>query len=200
MDIWGVDIISMSFGWPSEKFDGFELVESAIDAAYSAKVLMFAAGSNSGGKKGRAYPASSPHVICVHSTNTYGSASDFSPTAELNAVNLATVGESVQSAWPSAPEGIASRSGTSYATPIMAGMAAFLLQYARIHLSETVAKSLKRRNKMEALLQRVATRAHQRGDRQRDDYFYVQLSPQKHNLFGQSVDYINQEIEIAISA
>lgn len=190
----------MSFGWPSEDFDGFELVDEAIDAAYSNKVLMFAAGSNSGGKTGRAYPASSPHVICVHSTNTYGSASDFSPTAEHNAVNLATVGESVQSAWPSAPDGIASRSGTSYATPIMVGIAAFLLQYARIHCSAKVARSLKRRDKMEALLQRVAMRAHTRNDRQRDDYFYVQLSLQKHNLFGQTLEYINGEIEMAISA
>lgn len=190
----------MSFGWPSEDFDGFDLVESAIDAAYSEKVLMFAAGSNSGGKAGRAYPASSSHVICVHSTNTYGSASDFSPTAELNAVNLATVGESIQSAWPSAPEGLASRSGTSYATPIMVGIAAFLLQYARIHLPPKIGRNLKRREKMEALLQRVAMRAHSRNDRQRNDYFYVQLSLQKHNLFGQKLEYINGEIEMAISA
>ncbi|RSM19544.1 hypothetical protein CDV31_001704 [Fusarium ambrosium] len=100
IDKWDVDIISMSFGWPSSDFEGYDALEAAIDKAISRKVLMFAAAANSGGRLGRAYPASSSQVICVHSTNTNGSASDFSPTAEPNAINIATVGESVQSAWP----------------------------------------------------------------------------------------------------
>ncbi|KAF4962443.1 hypothetical protein FSARC_9472 [Fusarium sarcochroum] len=128
VDKWEVDIISMSFGWPSSDFDGYEALEAAIDRAYSKKVLMFAAAANSGGRMGRAYPASSSQVICVHSTNTNGGASDFSPTAEPNSINIATVGESVESAWPtllcndsSNHDCVKSRSGTSYATPIIAG-------------------------------------------------------------------------------
>ncbi|KAL7784312.1 hypothetical protein V8C37DRAFT_420690 [Trichoderma ceciliae] len=73
---WNVDLISMSFG------------------AFGKKVIIFAAASNGGGRLGRAYPASSSQVICIHSTNTLGTPSDFSPTAEPNDLNFATVGES----------------------------------------------------------------------------------------------------------
>ncbi|KAM0546214.1 hypothetical protein ACHAPJ_011000 [Fusarium lateritium] len=203
VDKWEVDIISMSFGWPSSDFDGYEALEDAIDKAYSRKVLMFAAAANSGGRMGRAYPASSSQVICVHSTNTNGSASDFSPTAEPNAINIATVGESVESAWPtllcndsSNYDCVKSRSGTSYATPIVAGIAGFLLQYARLHLSDSQALALKRREKMEALLRRCAVRGP--SYQPRDGYFYVHLSLDRHNLFGQELDWVNYEISKAL--
>ncbi|KAJ4198817.1 hypothetical protein NW767_008808 [Fusarium falciforme] len=202
VDKWDVDIISMSFGWPSSDFDGYDALQAAIDKAISRKVLMFAAAANSGGRLGRAYPASSSQVICVHSTNTNGSASDFSPTAEPNAINIATVGESVQSAWPmllcqnNNADYLMSRSGTSYATPIVAGMAAFLLQYARLHLSEGEALALKRREKMEALLRRCAVRGP--SYQPRDGYFFVHLSLDKHNLFGGELDWVSYEISKAL--
>ncbi|KAH0172859.1 hypothetical protein KCU67_g1545, partial [Aureobasidium melanogenum] len=90
LDKWNVDIISMSFGWPSSRFHGSDDLQAAIDRAYGSKVLMFAAAANSGGRRGRAYPASSTHVICVHSTDTDGNRSSFSPTAYSDAINLAT--------------------------------------------------------------------------------------------------------------
>ena len=60
----------MSFGWPSDDFEGYSELQHAIDRAYGKKVLMFAAAANSGGRRGRAYPASSSHVVCVHSIDT----------------------------------------------------------------------------------------------------------------------------------
>lgn len=189
----------MSFGWPSSHFEGYYDLEAAIDKAYGKKVLMFAAAANSGGRLGRAYPASSSQVICVHLTDTYGNASNFSPTAEPNAINIATVGEWVQSAWPMLlccdelnPKCVESRSGTSYATPIIAGIAAFLLQYARLHLQESEALALKRKERMEALLKRCAERGS--NYKPRDEYFYIELSLDAHNLFGRKLEWVNYEI------
>ncbi|KAL7803944.1 hypothetical protein V8C43DRAFT_266424 [Trichoderma afarasin] len=200
IDNWGVDIISLSFGWPSTDFEGYDELEGAIDKAYSKKILIFAAASNSGGRLGRAYPASSSQVICVHSTDTLGTPSGFSPTAEPDNLNFATVGESIESAWPmllcndliSPQRYVKSRSGTSYATPIMAGIAAFLLQYARLHLPERSASALKRKEKMEALLKRCANRGPNYAPR--GGYYYVELSLHQHNLFGRELDRINDEI------
>ncbi|KAK4064198.1 uncharacterized protein Triagg1_9177 [Trichoderma aggressivum f. europaeum] len=100
IDNWNVDIISLSFGWPFTDFEHYNELEDAIDKAYSKKILIFAAASNSGGRLGRAYPASSSQAICVHSTDTWGTPSGFSPTAEPDNLNVATVGESIESAWP----------------------------------------------------------------------------------------------------
>lgn len=195
-----MDIISLSFGWPSTDFEGYDELEDAIDKAHSKKILIFAAASNSGGRLGRAYPASSSQVICVHSTDTLGTPSGFSPTAEPDNLNFATVGESVESAWPmllcndlaSPQRYVKSRSGTSYATPIMAGIAAFLLHYARLHLPEKTASALARKEKMEALLKRCARRGPNYAPR--DNYYYVELSLHDHNLFGRELERINDEI------
>jgi subtilisin family serine protease len=191
----------MSFGWPSSSFDGHDVLENAIHNAYGKKVLLFAAASNSGGQLSRAYPASSSQVICVHSTDALGNASAFNPTAHPHALNFATIGESVESAWPihkfrhdklSPQRHVKCRSGTSYATPIMAGIAAFLLQYARIHLSAEEALKFKTKENMEALLKRCAERGPNYATR--DGYFYVQLSLNRHNLFGGKLEDISYEI------
>ncbi|KAJ4003173.1 hypothetical protein NW752_011653 [Fusarium irregulare] len=201
---WQVDIISMSFGWPSSDIINYKALEAAIDIAYSKRVLMFAAAANSGGRLARAYPASSPHVICVHSTDALGNASDFSPTPAPNSINIATVGECVESAWPTFLcdslnyNCVKSRSGTSYATPIIAGTAAFLLQYARLHLTSDEALAMKRREKMEAVLKRCAVRGP--NYQPRDGYFSVDLSLDKHNLFGQRAEWVSYEIVKAIQA
>ncbi|KAH6958131.1 hypothetical protein DER45DRAFT_521176 [Fusarium avenaceum] len=202
VDEWQVDIISMSFGWPSSDFDDYEALEAAIDKAYSKKVLMFAAAANSGGRLARAYPASSPHVICVHSTDALGNASDFSPTADPNSINIATVGECVESAWPtflcdsSNYDCVKSRSGTSYAAPIVAGIAGFLLQYGRLHLTSVEAMAMKRRDKMEAVLRRCAVRGS--NYQPRDGYFSVDLSLEKQNLFGEKLEWVSYEIAKAL--
>jgi hypothetical protein len=47
IDVWKVDIISMSFGFPKPAQD-YEVLESAIRRAHQAHILMFAAASNGG--------------------------------------------------------------------------------------------------------------------------------------------------------
>lgn len=73
--------------------------------------------------------------ICVHATHSDGNRSRLNPTALSHDLNFATVGEAVQSAWPESlcdmrmnPECVQHKSETSCATPIVVGIAAFLLQ------------------------------------------------------------------------
>lgn len=162
VEVWKVDMISMSFGFPTCRIDGYGTLEESINQACVQGTLIFAAASNGGAQHGRAYPARDANVVCVNSVNTNGDRSCFSPTASSGDTSLATVGEAVESAWPAhlCFEGeeakySAVKSGTSYATPIMAGIAAFLLTYARLNLSEK-AQKLRRRSRMVKLLQRIA--------------------------------------------
>lgn len=207
MEVWNVDIISMSFGFPTCKIDGYEELEHAIKHAYYRDVLLFAAASNSGGQLGRAYPAREANVICVHSTDARGNRSPFSPTAVPQDVNLATVGEGVSSAWPihlcsgderaeaeEGEDGMYStvKSGTSYATPIMVGIAAFLLLYARLSLPES-ANLLKIRSRMIMLLQRIAQKGQAGG--LRDGYYFVDVSLYADSLFGKDKALIDQTIK-----
>lgn len=206
VDVWKVDIISMSFGFPTRTVDGYDELEQAIKHADYYDVLLFAAASNSGGQMGRAYPARDTNVVCVHSTDTLGNGSHFNPTASQQDINLATAGECIRSAWPiqlkpgakgfakveGAQDGaFALKSGTSYATPIMAGIAAFLLLYTRIHLPDN-ANMLKRRSRMVALLQRIARKGQEDG--LRNGYHFVDVSLYFDNLFGKDRCFIDQTI------
>lgn len=198
MDVWNVDVISISFGFPTRAIDGYYELEHAIKHAHYRDVLLFAAASNNGGQLGRAYPAREPNVVCVHSTDVHGNRSPFSPTAAPEDVNLATVGEAVESAWPvhlcCGDEHAAyytAKSGTSYATPIMAGIAAFLLLYARLNLPDR-AHLLRSRSRMMALLQRIAQKG--QGGGPRDGYHFVDVSLYNDSLFGKSKVYIDQTI------
>lgn len=207
VDAWNVDIISMSFGFPTRMIDGYDELEHAIKHAYYRDVLLFAAASNSGGQLGRAFPAREANVICVHSTDARGNRSPFSPTAVPQDVNLATVGEAVSSAWPmhlcsgdghaagdEGEDGIFSavKSGTSYATPVMAGIAAFLLLYARLRLPAS-ASLLKIRSRMIMLLQRIAQKG--QGGGLRDGYYFVDVSLYADSLFGKDKALIDQTIK-----
>ncbi|KAF2025168.1 subtilisin-like protein, partial [Setomelanomma holmii] len=130
-----VDILSISIGFP-QRVPGYEVLQSAIDRAHAAHVLVFAAASNGGGNNDRTFPARHDHVFCVHSTDSRGNRSTFSPTPEHNNVNFATTGEAIESAWPvhlcdDKDDLQKMKSGTSYATPIAASIASFLLLYAR---------------------------------------------------------------------
>lgn len=195
VDDWNVDIISMSFGYPTNQTDGYKELETAILHAHSKNVLMFAAASNGGANQDRAYPARDPHVICIHSTDSDGNRSRFSPTALSHDINLATIGEAVQSAWPVNlcdpnfnPDCIECKSGTSYATPIAVGLAAFLMQYARLHLPD-LAHLLKRQSKMKDILLKIAEKTQKSSSR--DGYHYITLSLNSDNLFGKNKQYID---------
>jgi len=130
-------------------------------------------------------------VFCIHSTDAKGNRSSFSPTPEANTYNLATVGAAVDSWWPpnlcsktEAP--LRRKSGTSFATPIAASIAAFLLLYARTRLEPKEAQSLKRYSVMKSVLCAISIQTKSHTDR--DGYQYLHLSRNPDNFFGNEDD------------
>jgi hypothetical protein len=179
-------------GFP-QKVSGYDELEFAIKRAHLADVLIFAAASNGGGNKDRAYPARDKHVFCIHATDAWGNRSRFSPTAERNTYNFATVGEAVESFWPKHlcnPDeaAVRTKSGTSFATPIAASVAAFLLLYARVNLVDEpeISQRLKGFQAMELLLYEVCQSSRAKTDR--DGYQYIFLSQYPGTFFGRDRD------------
>ncbi|KAF4968625.1 hypothetical protein FSARC_4000 [Fusarium sarcochroum] len=193
---WQPDIITMSFGWPARD-KGYESLEKAIKNAHSNDVLLFAAASNDGANANRAWPARHSGVICVHSTTADGNPSPFNPVA-IRGDNFAVVGEAVQGAWPQHlcdtqvnQSCLAHKSGTSFATPIAAGIAAFLLQYARSKLGKTQAARLRRFEGMATVLRRISV------EKQGYNYIAPRLHPD--NFFGKSEEFIQTNLHEALS-
>ncbi|EFX03022.1 peptidase s8 and s53 subtilisin kexin sedolisin [Grosmannia clavigera kw1407] len=204
VDEWGVDIISMSFGWPSSNFEGHSVLEAAIDKAYGKKVLMFAAASNSGGRLGRAYPASSTHVICVHSTNTNGTRSDFSPTAAPNAISIATIGESVESAWPVLLCGKDESNPKVCSVPVWdiicdthsCGHRGVSIALRTIASGQRISRQTETKGRNGSSTEEVCREGPNYSPR--DGYLFVELSLNSHNLFGNSLEEVNYEIKKAL--
>ena len=128
---WGVNIITMSFGFHQRDED----VAKAVREAHVQGVIMFAAASNYGAIEGKrtAFPANIVgQVIKISSTDGWGSKSRWNPSESKNDDNFSVLGEAVRSAWPAhLNQGTDQRkSGTSIATPIAAGIAALVLEFA----------------------------------------------------------------------
>jgi subtilisin family serine protease len=132
-----VDIVNMSFGW--KEVDVGSLAEELRNARRT-KTLLFAATSNYGLRNLNdvAYPAISqdPFVIGIDSANGAGAHSrNLNPPS--NSLNnrkwrFTAPGEGVESAYPSKLEssGLKRLDGTSFASPIAAGVAAMVLEFA----------------------------------------------------------------------
>jgi subtilisin family serine protease len=123
-----VHIITMSFGL-AEKNDA---IKDAIEKAEYNGVIMFAAASNYGGNTGRAFPARLEHVLCVHASDGNGTTSGMDPSPKMGRDNFSTLGVAI----PSVTENGVYLSGTSYSTPVAAGIAANILRFVQ-HLTDT---------------------------------------------------------------
>ncbi|KAI8674311.1 Peptidase-S8 domain-containing protein [Fusarium keratoplasticum] len=192
---WDVDIISMSFGLtrPASRDDGDEVKEQSALETYNNIVheveaairkapprLMFAAASNSGKNKPRAFPArDNPYVICVHASEGNGQDGGINPEIG-SGFNFMTLGMGldlmkreniVKNRRALARYKRVVKSGTSFATPIAAGIAATVLDLAaRVdEIDERVEEKLKRPEGMEKMLRLMST---PKGD-VRDRMYYM---------------------------
>jgi len=103
----------------------------SIRTARKNGVVIFAAAGNEGGNRDVFWPAalySSGDVICISSSNDFGVQSGFNPEVE-HGRRICTLGEGVPSCQPdlSSSLQVVHRSGTSFATPIAAAIAAIVL-------------------------------------------------------------------------
>ncbi|OAQ58684.1 subtilase family domain-containing protein [Pochonia chlamydosporia 170] len=125
-----VDIINLSFGFAEYTKDLTPVLE-AIRTARKNGVVVFAAAGNDGANQDVFWPAalySGGDVICISSSNSFGVQSGFNPEIETGR-RICTLGEGVPSCQPdlSNPLQVVHRSGTSFATPIAAAIAAVVL-------------------------------------------------------------------------
>ncbi|KAF3910745.1 Subtilisin [Orbilia brochopaga] len=129
-----VDILSLSFGFP--KYDDvLKPINDAIRNARSNGVIIFAAAGNEGGNASVFWPASlheTGDVIRINSSDGKGSPSSFNPDPEIGRW-ICTLGQAVPScqadlrARPDGHPQVIYRSGSSFATPIAAAIAAIIL-------------------------------------------------------------------------
>jgi hypothetical protein len=124
----GARVLNLSFGSTDDCFP----LQLAVADAFASNTLVVAASGNEFGKGNPiVYPAAYPHVLSVAAVDMALEPAYFS-TANA-AVDLAAPGESVPVALPPAfdkdgtPDGLTRADGTSFAAPIVSGVASWLI-------------------------------------------------------------------------
>ncbi|PNP56272.1 hypothetical protein THARTR1_03797 [Trichoderma harzianum] len=136
---WDVDIISISLALFEEHYDiDEEITEALSPSSQDAKPkLIFAAAGNERNSELQAFPARKEGVIAVHASDGSGEWVKLNPNSESK-LNLTTLGENIKIRWPDPDNSGEMKdihiSGSSFATPIAAGIAANVLEFARHRL------------------------------------------------------------------
>lgn len=131
------DVISMSLG--SQSYDAE--MHDLIQQLYKMNIPIIAAAGNDGKRKWGDrfidtinYPAKYPEVICVAAFDKYGHPADFNSYGSDN-IDFSAPGVDIYSTWINRQ--YVSISGTSMATPFVAGLVALLLAKHRKQEAET---------------------------------------------------------------
>lgn len=129
--VWGVDIVSLSFGFSAE----IGCIKDAIRQAEIIKkdsIVFFAAAANEGANSKEMFPACLDSVISIRGTDVWGGfMSRLNPPP--NRINpesclFGTLGNEVPWDWPG-KDSTKKMSGCSIAAPVAAGIAALILQH-----------------------------------------------------------------------
>jgi hypothetical protein len=132
VEVWHVDILSMSFGYESM----VEVIDDALKFAGDHKVLLIAAASNVGSNTAysRRWPSERDNVISVRAAEGRGFEWEGNPPPDSYDYNFSTLGVMVP-VWSVPNDKDQSeqiyRTGTSIATPIAAAIAASVLEFVR---------------------------------------------------------------------
>ena len=123
------DVISMSLGY----YYADQRIAEAIKELHKLNIPIVAAAGNDGHGNKVNFPARHDEVICVAAYDKEGNIADFSN--QSNHVDFAAPGVNIYSTWLNG--GYASISGTSMATPFVAGIVALLIAKHRKQEKET---------------------------------------------------------------
>ena len=147
-DTLGADIISSSLGYRDQFTDGEEdyswqdldgnttAVAKGANIAASRGILIVSSAGNEGlslsGRNTLVSPSDSANVLAAGAVNSQGRKTNFSsvgPTADGRIKpDVMAMGDSVYSASPDSPDGYDSANGTSFSCPLVAGVAALVLE------------------------------------------------------------------------
>ena len=166
---WKVNIITISLGFVRPQ----NVILHTIDKL-PTKAIMFAAVSNEGesyGPQSVAFPARASPFIAVGSADGYGAKSKFTPKAEtkeeIPIEAFSAVGESVDCSLPAEINRNTGtrQTGSSFATPIIAAVAALILEFGRQRTMIEIPPELESSRGMRAILKSMSTK--------KDGYFHV---------------------------
>ncbi len=140
----GADVINMSLGAPGDGgCAGY--MQDAVNYAYAKGMVLVAAAGNDGANL-EYFPANCEHVLGVAATNSYDSRASYSNYG--NHVSVAAPGSSIYSTgWNEDKEtnctsGYCYKSGTSMATPHVAGLAALVRAHYPSYTPDEVASAI----------------------------------------------------------